>query len=484
MPDEQPQRRSWARRLLNRAEVDQATFFALLLRGWQLVAGAVSVVLISWFFSRELQGYYYTFWSLLALQTFFELGMYLVIISAASHEWSRLQLDERGEIHGDATAFSRLVGLGRWIALWYGVLAMLFTVVVGLAGALFFSLKPADEIAWFRPWTVLVLLSGGLLWTLPWNALLEGCDQVAAVNRFRVWQAVVANVTVWVAISQGAGLWAAVATAAVRLAAELFFLGWQYRRFFRPFWRRAAGPGIDWRTDIWPMQWRIAISGTFSYFEFFLFTPVLFYYHGPIIAGQMGMTWTLITALQGAALAWVQARAPRFGMLVARQDYRELDRVYFRLTGISLAALALGGAAAWAFVGGLYWSELWLADRLLPPTATALFLLATVLYQAPRCQDFYLRAHKREPLWWLNALSSTLIGLLVWLCGARYGASGAATGYLLAVSVFILPSKTWLWSRCRQQWHHGQQADRLEETAADRARRDSPASSGGEQAAT
>jgi O-antigen/teichoic acid export membrane protein len=441
--------------MLNRAEVDRATFYALLLRGWQLAGGAVSVVLIGWSFSRAVQGYYYTFWSLLALQTFFELGMCLVIISAASHEWSKLRLDERGEIAGDPAALSRLVSLGRWIGVWYGGLALAFTLVVGVAGVVFFSLKPTPGVSWFWPWLLLVALSGGLLWTLPWNALLEGCNQVTAVNRFRLWQAIAANLTVWAAISWGAGLWAAVATAVVRLAAELYFLGWRYRRFFRPFRRPAAGPRIDWRADIWPMQWRIAISGTFSYFEYFLFTPILFYYHGPVLAGQMGMTWTLVTALQGAALAWVQARAPLFGMLVARRDYRELDRVYFRLTGISLAALAVGCCAAWGLVWGLYWSKLWLAERLLPPAATAIFLAATVLYQWPRCQDFYLRAHKREPLWWLNAISSVLIGLFVWQFGARYGATGAAIGYAAAVLVFILPGKMVLWEHCRRDWHGG-----------------------------
>jgi O-antigen/teichoic acid export membrane protein len=301
----------------------------------------------------------------------------------------------------------------------------------------------------------LVALSGCLLWTLPWNALLEGCNQVQAVNRFRLWQAIAANVTIWTAIACGAGLWAAVLTTMVRLAAELYFLGWRYRPFFRSFRQPACGPCVDWRTDIWPMQWRIAISGTFSYFEYSLFVPVLFYYHDPVLAGQMGMTWTLITALQAAALAWVQARAPLFGMLVARRDFRELDRVYFRLTWISLAALALGSLVAWGLVYGLYWSELWLAERLLPPLPTAIFLLATVLYQLPRCQDFYLRAHKREPLWGINALSSILIGLLVWLLGASFGATGAAAGYLAAVAVFILPGKTYFWARCRREWHAG-----------------------------
>ncbi len=49
-------RRSLPRRLLNRAEVNQAVFFALLLRGWQLAGGAISVLLIWLFFTAEMQG--------------------------------------------------------------------------------------------------------------------------------------------------------------------------------------------------------------------------------------------------------------------------------------------------------------------------------------------------------------------------------------------------------------------------------------------
>ena len=465
MPDsdtihEPAPRRGWPRRLLNRAEVDQAVFFALLLRGWQLAGGAVSVLLITYFFTSEVQGYYYTFSSLLALQTFFELGMHLVIISAASHEWSKLGLNDQGEIVGDASALSRLVSLGRSIALWYAIIGLAFVAIVGVVGIFFFALKPSAAVAWLSPWILLVLLSGSLLWTLPLNALLEGCNQVASVNRFRLVQMVCANLVVWTAISWGAGLWAAVAATAARLVCELYFLGWRYRRFFHVFRQVPTGPRIHWWSDVWPMQWRIAISGAFSYFQFFLYTPVMFYYHGAAVAGQMGMTWTLITALEAAALAWVQTRAPLFGMLIAKGDYRELDRVFFRLTWISLCALTLAGIAALGLVSGLYWAhgnlQWWgfrLAERILPPLPMAIFFLAVILYQVPRCLDFYLRAHKREPLWLVNAASCALIGLLVWLLGARFGPTGAATGYAAAVAFFVLPSKTYIWMRCRREWH-------------------------------
>ncbi len=453
-------RRSWPRRLLNRAEVNQAVFFALLLRGWQLAGGAVSVVLIWYFFTAEVQGYYYTFSALVALQTFFELGMHLVVVSAASHEWAQLRLDQNGRIVGDTAALSRLISLGRKIALWYGMLGVAFVLIVGVVGVVFFAYKPSATVHWLSPWLALVVLSGGLLWTLPFNALLEGCNQVTSVNRFRFAQLVCANLAVWAAMSLGAGLWAAVVATGARLACEVYFLAVRNRRFFRPFRRPATGPRIHWWADVWPMQWRIAISGAFSYFQYFLFAPVMFYYHGAVTAGQMGMTWTLITALEAAALAWVQTRVPLFGILIARRDYGELDRVFFRLTSISVCALSLFGIAAWGLVYGLYWADAnlqwWIfriAHRMLPPLPTAVFFLAVTLYQVPRCQDFYLRAHKREPLWLLNAISSVLVGVAVWLAGAALGPTGAAAGYAAVIALFILPVKTYVWMRCRREWH-------------------------------
>jgi hypothetical protein len=445
--------RWWLRRVLNRLEIDQAVFFALLLRIWQLLAGLVSVVLISVFFSPEVQGYYYTFSALLALQSFFELGLHIVIISSASHEWSRLRLDERGSIVGDAVARARLIGLGRWIAGWYAVVAVLFTGVVSVAGVVFFSVRPAADVDWFLPWNLLVLFSGLLLWTLPLSALLEGCNQVAAVNRFRLVQAIVANAVVWTAMASGWGLWAAAATAAARLLCDVYLIGVRYRNFFRSFLQRAEEAGIRWRVDIWPMQWRIAVVGVFAYFEFSLYAPVMFYYHGPVLAGQMGMTWTLLMAVQAAALSWVQTRAPRFGMLIAVRDFRELDRIFLRLTVISWAALAAAALLAWSLIWGLYAIESRLAPRLLPPWPAGIFFLAIVLYHVPRCQEIYLRAHKREPTLVANVLSCSLIGLLVWILGARFGAEGAAWGYLAVVALFNLPVKTWLWLRCRSQWH-------------------------------
>jgi O-antigen/teichoic acid export membrane protein len=263
-------------------------------------------------------------------------------------------------------------------------------------------------------------------------------------------QAVGANVAVWTAIVAGGKLWTAVAAAAARAACDVYLLAVHYRRFFRPFLRPAGGPTIDWRREIWPMQWRLAVAAAFHYFAWAFMIPVVFEYHGPATAGQMGVTWTLITALQMAAMAWIQARTPLLGTLAARRDYRELDRVYYRLTAVSGALLTAGAVLFQSLVWLFYLADVELADRILAPAPTALFLLFILLNHVPRCQQFYLRAHKQEPLMKVNVAAAVAMGGLGWWFGRLYGPTGIALVYLGVTLLITIPWQTYIFRHFRR----------------------------------
>jgi hypothetical protein len=446
-------RRGPLRRFVNRLEVDQAVFYSLCLRMWQFVTGPISVVMIGTFFSPEVQGYFYTFSSLMALQSFFELGLRIVIVNVASHEWVHLKLDEDGRITGDPAALSRLVSLGRLLFAWYGVAATLFAVGVGFGGVWFLARNDYGPIAWESPWAALVVLSACVLWNLPFIVLLEGCGQLAVVNRYRVCQAVTGSLAVWTCMLLGLGLWAAVAATGVQLFWNLVLVLVRYRGYFRVFLRAPSGPRLSWRTDLWRMQWRLAVSGAVSYFAFNLLTPVMFNYRGPAVAGQMGMTWQLVMLLQATALAWVQARAPLFGRLVAQRDFCELDRVFFRLTWISWGVACAGAAGIWLGVWGLYAMQFQLATRFLEPLPTGIFLLAILLAHIPSCTAFYVRAHKQEPLLVVSVVSGVLIGAGVWWFGRMAGPLGMACVYLAVVACVNFPWQILIWRQYRVQ--HG-----------------------------
>jgi len=434
-----------------RLEINRAVFYAVLLRVWQLSAGAGTIFFMWLAFSEETQGYYYTFASLVAMQTFFELGLNIVVINVCSHEWAHLELDGTGAIRGDERARSRLISLGRLLFRWYGIASVLFMVVASAVGFYFLDAQPDVGVAWQSPWLVLAIVSGFLLWTLPFNAVLEGCNQVATVNRFRLIQAIVANISVWTVMLLGGGLWAAVAATTARLVCDLYLLLVRYRNFFAAFRRPPDAERVSWKAEVWPLQWRLAVGGVFSYFAFFLLTPVMISYHGAVVAGQMGMTWTVVTAIQAAAIAWVQTRVPRLGALIQERQFAELDRVFRRVT--LLAAFAMMGASGtfWLMLYGMNVYSFRIADRLLDPAATGIFLLAAFVQLLASSLVFYVRAHKQEPFLVVSVISNGLVGLTVWRLGSWYGPSGAAVGLLLVHTFFTLPAHRMIWMRCRRE---------------------------------
>ncbi len=440
-------------RLLRRAEVDRPVALAVLAQTWTLASGPVTLLLIAWYLTPELQGYYYTFGSLLALQSFVELGFSVVITQFASHEWAHLGVDDGGRIMGEPDSLSRLISLGRLAFKWYAVVSCVFVVGVSMVGYIFFSHNPHPGINWVFPWLTVVFLTGLQLWMLPLLSLLEGCNQMANIYLFRLIQAGLGTMALWLALALGAGLWVAPVYAGVGCLVNLTLLLLRYRLFFQPFFSSPPSARISWRLEIWPMQWRLALSGLVNYFAFSLFSPVMFQYHGAVVAGQMGMTWQVIMALQGVALAWVHTKVPRFGTLIVKKEYAALDRFFFRTSSVSVAVISFGAIMLWLIVYLLSALHHPLAQRMLAPLPTGLFLLAAILMQISQCQSAYLRAHKREPLVVLSVVTSVAIGLLVWLLGGAYGPMGAAFSYLTVVAVFTIPYETALWFRCRAEWH-------------------------------
>jgi hypothetical protein len=451
-------RRSWPRRLINRLEVDRATFFSIAARAWQVAAGPISMVLITAFFTDQERGYYYTFASLMALQALVELGLHAVVVNVASHEWADLELGTDGLPRGKPEALARLASLTRTAFRWYGAVSVIFAIAAGIAGIFFFRAGGGQGVNWPAPWVALVLLTAGTVWLWSLTALLEGCNQVAVVHRVRFLQACTGSLVVWGCMAAGAGLWTIVAAALVRLLWDLWLIGVRYRAFFRTLWSSPGGTSsFVWRDEVWPLQWRSGARSVVGYFASGLFVPIMFHFHGAVEAGRMGMTWTALLALEGAAYAWVQTRTAVFGMLAARRDFHELDRAFFRLMRVSTLMLALGSllfCVALAIIGAvpLPFARK-LAAALLPVGPTVLFCLALCLLHIPKGQHIYILAHKRDPLLIPGLLLTSLIAVAVCGGGAMFGAWGEATGYLAVIGLLYVPTYTWIWRRCRREWH-------------------------------
>jgi O-antigen/teichoic acid export membrane protein len=431
--------------------IEQAIALSAVGRVWLLASSPITLVLMGRNFSPDEQGFYFTFSSLIALQSFFELGFTIAVINVASHEWASLRLTPGRDVAGDVAVIARLGSLARFAMLWYMAAAAIFVTIVGIAGQWFLSQRGEVDVPWIAPWWLLVGLTGALLCTLPLTAILEGCGQLPSLNRYRLAQAVLGTIALWLAIIGGLGLWASPVWLIVALGRDVAILT-RYRHFIGTLLTERGGPPMHWRTEIWPMQWRLAVSGVANYFAFSLFTPIAFRYQGPAEAGRVGMTLTAVSAIQSVATAWLQVRAPRFGVLISRHDYSALDRLFTITTATVLGVVAVGALLFWAAVAALYFIGHPLAERVLPPTTTALFLVGAALVMVSASQSAYLRAHKREPVMVLSVVSSVAIaGLALWL-GSTIGAAGEGLAYA-GVYLGVVIIETRILRLARRRWH-------------------------------
>ena len=444
--------RNWMGRVLG---VDRAIAFTVLGRGWGAAAGVVSVLLIAHFLSPAAQGYYYTFSSLVALQIVFELGFSFVILQLAAHERARLQIQDDGVITGDRVAHSRLASVLQKAVRWYSVGALLMAAVLLPVGFHFFLVhrQPGVPISWQLPWISVVLATTLTFQMDPFFSFLEGCGRIHQVARMRFTQAVLGSLMAWTALSLHHGLFApAMIISGTAIVGGCFLFS--QRRLLLPLLRHnTSGYVVGWRREIWPFQWRIAVSWICGYFIFQLFNPVLFAYRGAAEAGRMGMSLTIVTALGSVAIAWMGTKASPFGALIARGEFETLDRLFFRTLWQSVLLLAAGAVVLLLVLGCVMMRFPHLAVRILPLPVFALLLATVLCNHVVYSEALYLRAHKREPFLPFSIAVGVLTACSTLLMAKYWGATGVTLGYFCTNGIFGLGFGTFIFVTKRRQWH-------------------------------
>ena len=446
---------SFFRRCLHLVGLDRAIGFTLLARGWSSIAGLVTLRLIAKHLSLDEQGYYYTFGSLVALQIVFELGFSSVILQLASHEAALLTIAPDGAITGDPIAHQRLASVLQRSIRWYVIASVLMTICVIPTGIHFFRVHHMLDkpVAWLFPWVAVVLAAMFTFQIDPIFSFLEGCGFVPQVARTRFWQAFIGSLLAWTALLTHHGLFAPallIAGQAIAGSAWIF----TKRNLLSALLRlRVGANSISW-AEVWPFQWRIAVSWLSGYFISQLFNPILFVYWGPAAAGQMGMSLTLMNAISTVSLSWVYTKAAPFGQMIARKQYDLLDRVFFRAITQSTILCAAGSFALWCGDFYLYSHHRDFSTRILPPLPFGLLMMVPVLAQIVNSEALYLRAHKQEKFLINSVLGATFIALSTYFLGKRYAALGMVSGFL-AVSLFIgLGLGTYTFTKYRKLWHN------------------------------
>lgn len=420
-------------------------------RTWQAAGGLVTLALVAHYLSPVQQGWYYSFLSVAALHTLFDLGLSVVLVQVSAHYSVGLARSDNARSGGDGRArFDALSGRSFYL---YLRLALFFIAVILPAGLWFFGHEDSARAVpgghWRYIWTALVLATAANVLLMPFQSLLEGAGGITEIYLVRLAQGIAGSVACWCVLIFGGGLWAVVMVPAFSLGTGLVWLrGRQWGLVVTAV--RHMSATFDWRGEVWTLQWRLGLSWLAAYLVSQIFTPLLFHERGAVVAGQMGLSLAVANMLSLIAQSWITRRVPRMAQSVAKGEWASLDKMFARDFAISLAVFLIGTVGAcgvyWALSGTRYHS------RVLPFLPFAGLLGTTLLRLIVGALVTQLRSFRREPLMWVSAASAVLTVLGAGWAARPFGAGGVVAVMFSVQLVVALPISIVIWRRCNRAW--------------------------------
>jgi hypothetical protein len=428
---------TWASSLIGR---DRAVALTVASRVLQIISSIGTVLLIVRFLSPVEQGYYYTLLSLASLQTVFEMGFSVVILQLAAHEMRFIHFGSGGELLGDPDSKARLAWIFRIALKWYSCATLLLVVVLIPVGHLYFGSRHVhDQVNWAGPWNAAAIGVGAMFLLAPFFSFFEGCQQVKSVAKLRLLQALAVLVASWSAIASHRGLYASAVVNCAWVCVGLIFLYKRIPLISSLLSQEAGSPSLSWRRDIWPFQWKLAVSWTCSFLTAQLFTPILFAARGAAEAGRMGLSMNIVAYLPTVALCFITPKSAPLGRLASERRWGEMRGVFIRAfrTAFKFILLMDLGCICAVFLLPLVSRRfaqrvaLWPTFILLLSGATASFLI--------QAMAVYLRSFKREPLLPTAIAVSAVTLSLSFVFVSRWGSLAIAIVYFIANALVGLP---------------------------------------------
>ena len=415
--------------------IDKAIAYTSASRVIQGFTGVVSVFFITTFLTGVEQGFYYTFGSILALQVFFELGLTGIMTQYVAHEASHLRLNEDKEYVGEERYRSRLASLLHFCVKWYGILAIIIFIFLLFAGNIYFN-KYGDSqgecVEWRGAWLLISVATSLNFLYSPLTSILNGLNFVKDTSKIGFWQQILVPTCTWIGLATGFKLYV---TGIGYLITALIWFIYVYKselyRVLLNMWRVRITERVSYLKEIFPYQWRIALSWVSGYFIFQLFNPVLFATEGAVVAGQMGMTMHALNALMALTQSWINTKVPRLSALIAQKSYNALDSL-FNTTMRQM--LAIGSFLMFFFivvVFALQNIELLskFGARFLPMFPLIMMCWACWTMFPINCWATYLRCHKREPLLTNSVVVAILCCVSTLWGGKLFGLYGIVIGF-------------------------------------------------------
>lgn len=442
-------------RLLNTLGIDGAILYTSSARIIQAGGSIITLLLIAKFLSKEEQGFYYTFTSVLAIQIFFELGLSGILTQFVAHEMAHIEL-ENNIFKGEQKYISRLASIIHFSAKWYFIFALLLIIALILGGGIFFykNTQGVEHIQWEVPWLMVSIFGGLNLLISPIMAILQGMHKVKEIAKLTFIQQIIVMIVSWISLILGAKLYLVAINLMMNFFILLILYGLSgYLKLLYNLLKYKVIEKINYWKEIFPYQWKIALSWASGYFIFQALNPIVFSFYGAVVAGKLGMTITILNGILALVISWTSTKIPLWSSYIAKREYDELDKsVIYTIKKSTLVAF-LGISGAIILIGGLQYFNLNLGNRFLPIELAFILLMTIPINNVINIWSASLRSFKKEPFLFVALMVGLFSITEVYITAKFFSLTILIIGYFLVFALVSLPLNLYVYNKKKKEYY-------------------------------
>ena len=391
----------------------------------------VTLYFITKYLTPEEQGWYYTFLSFSALIYLFDFGLSMALVHVSAIEFVKLKWGDKGLVIGENS--KRFKDFIRISFDKYKKLGLLYFIIIFPFGIIYFNEnETAKNYYWYFPWLMHAAASSLSLLCLPFLSIVEGSGNISETYKLKIMQILIGSLLCCLLIYFSYPLYAPSMLLFSTVAITVIWLI-LYRKNNLPEKINMIS-SYDWKENISSFKNRVGITFLGSYLFIQIYTPVLFYFEDPMIAGRFGLSLAIGNMLGLISCSWFTTNIPNMTKYIAENKYNQFvtifKRSFYQSTSFLVFSILIISSVYFLFI------EEEIFNRLLGLYNFIGILFIILITHLINSVVIYIRCFKKEPLavpHFICAVITLFFGFYLLL---NYSVTGLIIGVLI-VQVFV-----------------------------------------------
>lgn len=315
---------------MNSFKINRLTFLSLFSSSFKVLVGPLTLLFLAKFLSSEELGFYYTFFSLVAMKQLLEIGMSNVLKQYYAYE-NKAASKSREKINNYFIFSVR----------WYFILALSFSILSIIVGYIYFY-NYKGVVKWETSWYLLIFGTFLSILVMPFQTYLDGNQFQKELQTFNIISQVSGTFILWLALYLKLNLYAIGLSVITTSVFFVLCLSINRNKLLKISFSSENFIFKNIFYELWPLLKKTGFVWFLGYFYWNGFNIIAFKYLGPINAGIIGLSISLGRAGLNVASSIVISHMTIYAKYISSKQYERAYNDFIKNAISGLVILIIG----------------------------------------------------------------------------------------------------------------------------------------------